>query len=116
MVLGAVITDGVIVQRLTNIVWVGLDCVLNESHIADVAKVFWALKTSLGKLKSYYESVNPTGDLSPSRNFPSITSYHHGNEFVEFDYSGFLEHDVPDCITFHARTIEGGSGYCCQIC
>jgi serine/threonine protein kinase len=108
VVLGAVITDGVIVQRLTNSVWVGLDCVLNESHIADVAKVFWALKTSLGKLRLYYESVNPspTGDPAPSRYFPSITSYHHGKELVEFDYNGFLELG-PDCVTFCARTKAG---------
>ena len=93
-----------IVQRLTNSIWVGLDCVLNESRIADVARVFWALKTSLGKLKSYYESVNPTGDLpAASRYFPSITAYRHGNELVEFDYSGFLEKG-PDCITFHGYT------------
>jgi serine/threonine protein kinase len=104
VVLGAVITDGVIVQRLTNSVWVGLDSVLNESQIADVAKVFWALRTSLGKLKSYYEGVNPTDDLpAASRYFPSITAYYDGNELVEFDYIGFLE-DGPDCITLHAQT------------
>jgi hypothetical protein len=40
VVLGAVITDGVIVQRLTDYVWVGIDSVLNESHITDVAESF----------------------------------------------------------------------------
>lgn len=104
MVLGAVITDGVIVQRLTNSIWVGLDCVLNKSQIADVAGVFWALKMSLGKLKSYYESVNLTGDQpAGSRYFPSITAYSDGNELVEFEYIGFLE-DGPDCITLCAKT------------
>jgi hypothetical protein len=33
VILGAVITDGVIVQRLTDYVWVGMDSVLNECHI-----------------------------------------------------------------------------------
>jgi len=37
---------------------VGLDCVLNESQIANVTRVFCALKMSLGKLKSYYEGMN----------------------------------------------------------
>jgi hypothetical protein len=44
MILGAVITDGVIVQRLTDYIWVGLDSVLNESHVARVARAFYALK------------------------------------------------------------------------
>ena len=32
MILGAAITDGVIVQRLTDYVWVGMDSVLNEDY------------------------------------------------------------------------------------
>ena len=46
-ILGAVITDGVIVQRLTDYIWVVLDSVLNESHITYVARAFYALKVSL---------------------------------------------------------------------
>jgi len=62
VVQGAVITDGVIVQRLTDYVWVGIDSVLNESHIAHVARVFYALKTSLDKLSTYYKSQKPSSD------------------------------------------------------
>jgi len=58
----------------------------------------------LEELKSYYESVNPTGDLpAASRYFPSITAYHYDNGLVEFDYIGFLE-DSPDCVTLRAQT------------
>ena len=104
MVLGAVITDGVIIQRLTDCIWVGLDSVLSESHIAHIARVFYALKEGLRKLRSYYEDLNPTGDLpAPSRYFPSITAYPDGAEFVQFDYVGFLENG-PDCITLRAQT------------
>jgi hypothetical protein len=52
VVQGAVITDGVIIQRLANYVWVGIDSVLNESHITHVTRVFYALKTSLEKLNA----------------------------------------------------------------
>ena len=105
MVQGAVITDGVIVQRLTDYVWVGIDSVLNESHITHVARVFYALKTCLEKLTAYYESQQPTSDhLVGSRYFPSITAYRQGNVLVEFEYVGYLENG-PDCVTLRAQTI-----------
>ena len=104
-ILGAVITDGVIVQRLTDYIWVGLDSILNESHIIYVARAFYTLKAGLKKLNSYYESLHPTGDLpTDSRYFPSITSYRpRGGGQVDFEYVGFLE-NCPDCITLRART------------
>lgn len=101
---GAVITDGVIVQRLTDYVWVGIDSVFNESHIAHVARVFYALKTSLEILNTYYKNQQPTSDHPVgSRYFPSITAYR-GNELVRFEYVGYLENS-PDCVTLRAQTI-----------
>jgi serine/threonine protein kinase len=94
----------VIVQRLTDYLWVGLDSVLNESHITRVARAFYALKVNLKRLTSYYESLGPTDDLpADSRFFPSITAYSHDDERVKFKYVGYLE-DGSDCITLHART------------
>ena len=52
-ILGAVIMDGMIVQGLTDYIWVGLDSILNESHIANVTRILYALKTNLEKLKLY---------------------------------------------------------------
>ena len=102
MIISAVITDGVIVQRLTDYVWVGMDSVLNEPHITRVARVFLAL---LEKLRSYYEGLSPTSDLPVgSRYFPSITSYPDNNEHVEFEYVGYLENS-SDCTTLRARTL-----------
>jgi serine/threonine protein kinase len=107
VVLGAVITDGVIVQRLTDYVWVGLDSVLNEPHITRVARLFHALKASLEKLDIYYRSLHPVGDLpAESRYFPSITAYPDDDGLVEFEYVGFLENS-PDCTTLRARTKAG---------
>ena len=105
MVQGAVITDGVIVQRLTDYVWVGIDSVLNEARITHVARVFYALKTCLEKLNAYYKSQQLTSDHPVgSRYFPSITAYRQGNVLVEFEYVGYLENG-PDCVTLRARTI-----------
>jgi serine/threonine protein kinase len=105
VVQGSVITDGVIVQRLTDYVWVGIDSVLNEAHITHVARVFYALKTSLEKLNTYYKSQQPTGDHPvASRYFPSITAYRQGNVLINFKYVGYLENG-PDCITLRAQTL-----------
>ncbi|PPQ79188.1 hypothetical protein CVT25_002773 [Psilocybe cyanescens] len=106
VILGAVFTDGLIVQRLTDYIWVGLDSALNEAHISRVARIFYALKSGLDKLESYYEAVK-LSDASPaaSRYFPSINAYHTGEELVHFKYVGFLE-DGPDCTTLRARTLS----------
>jgi serine/threonine protein kinase len=102
-----VITDGVIVQRLTDCVQVGLDCVLIETRITEVARIFHALKAGLEKLKLYYENLRPVGNLpADSRYFPSITAYPDVEGPVEFDYVGFLENS-PDCTTLRARTKAG---------
>jgi serine/threonine protein kinase len=105
VVQGAVITDGVIVQRLTDYVWVGIDSVFNESHIAHVARVFYALKTSLEKLSAYYKSQKPTSDHPVgSRYFPSIVASPQGEVLVKFKYVGYLENG-PDCVTLRAETL-----------
>jgi len=95
----------VIVQRLTDYIWVGLDSVLNESHLTHVARAFYALNASLKKLTSFYERLHPTGDLPADlRYFPSINAYRaHKGGYVKFKYVGFLE-NCPDCITLRART------------
>ena len=97
--------DGMIVQHLTNYICVGIDSILNESHITHIARVFYALKTSLEKLSTYYKSQQPTSDhLVSSCYFPSITAYPQGNVLIEFKYLGYLENS-PDCVTLHAQTI-----------
>lgn len=85
MIPGAIITDGVIVQRLTATFRLGWT-LLNESHVTRVARVFHALKTSLEELRSYYRGLRPTGELPVgSRYFPSITSYPDNGEQIEFE-------------------------------
>ena len=104
MVLGLVITDVMIVQRLTDCIWLGLDFVHSEPHIENVTRVFSALKLGIKKLDSYYKSLKP--DDSPpleSRYFPSITSYHGVDGLVDFEYIGYLENCLG-CVTLHART------------
>jgi serine/threonine protein kinase len=94
----------VIIQRLTNFIWAGLDSVLNEIRIKQVARIFYALRTSLEKLKSYYENLKPTANPpAPTRYFPFFTTYCDNGKVVQFEYVGFLE-DGLDCTTLRART------------
>ena len=102
----AVIADGVIVQQLTNYIWVGLDCVLNELPITHVVPAFYALNVSLMKLNSWCGSPDSTCDLpaDSTRYLPSITAYRpDGSGNVTFKYIGFLENCL-DCITLRAQT------------
>ena len=72
MILGAVFTDSVIVQRSTfdrQYVWVGTNSTINESQLTKAARMFHALKTNLGRLKMYYQKLEPTGDLPVSSRF-----------------------------------------------
>ena len=101
-----------IVQRLTDYIWVGLDSVISELNILRVARTLYALKNALDNLKSYYMRVQQESsvlsatcsDPSPARYFPSITSYLDRKRRVHFKYEGFLE-DCPDCMTLHAYTL-----------
>ena len=107
--LGFALTDRVIVQRLTDFLWVGIDSALSRSHVDRVAGVFSALKNSLGELKSYYMnhdigSAQPALP-APTRYFPSITTYpcKDGHQQVKFKYIGYLESGF-DCVTLRAQT------------
>ena len=97
-----------VIQRLTNYIWVGLHSVLSESHITDLARILFALKMSLKKLTAYYKNLQPTGNPAGTRYFPSITAFCQEKDkvIVEFEYVGYLENG-PDCVTLRARTLTG---------
>ena len=103
-ILDLVFTDCVIIQRLTNFIWVGLDSVLNETRIKKVARIFYALRTSLEKFRYYYENLKPVANPpAPLRYFPSFTTYSYDGKVVQFEYVGFLE-DGLNCTTLRAQT------------
>jgi len=104
-VLGFAFTEHVIVQRLTDFIWVGIDSALSRSHVNRVARIFHALKTSLVKLTTYYKThVMESPRPAPTRYFPSITTYGKDpHQRVRFKYLGYLE-SGSDCVTFHAQT------------
>jgi serine/threonine protein kinase len=106
-ILGAIFSDKVIVQRLTDYIWVGMDSSLNEPHCNRVAKIMHSLKRNVQKLRDYYagfklEVIGPK-DVHP-RYFPSVRAYRdEDGRVVEFKYAKPLELH-PTCVTFLADT------------
>ncbi|KAJ2932632.1 hypothetical protein H1R20_g4445, partial [Candolleomyces eurysporus] len=109
-VMGAVITDKVIVQRLTDMMWLAESSTEEAGRVYRAARVFSALRLSLHKLKEYYEGIAendkipPLIDSSHPRFYPYPTHYidRLTSEKVEFTYVKPLEQS-DDCVTFLAQ-------------
>ncbi|KAJ2932630.1 hypothetical protein H1R20_g4447, partial [Candolleomyces eurysporus] len=110
-VMGAVITDKVIVQRLTDMMWLAESSTEEAGRVYRAARVFSALRLSLSKLKEYYEGIAendkipPLIDSSHPRFYPYPTHYidRLTSEKVEFTYVKPLEQS-DNCVTFLARS------------
>ncbi|KDQ29603.1 hypothetical protein PLEOSDRAFT_1112361 [Pleurotus ostreatus PC15] len=109
-VLGAVLTHKCIVQRLTDLAWLGLSTPLEEQHCIQLSKLFYSLARALHRLREWYDTELPTFSLAeaPShpRFFPSITSYPSPSGNVVFRYLRPLERDNA-CVAFLAEIVEG---------
>ncbi|KAF7771801.1 hypothetical protein Agabi119p4_6112 [Agaricus bisporus var. burnettii] len=110
-VLGGVFINRFVVQRLTDMMWIGFGTTHEELRVYQVAKVLLALRNSLRNLENYYEFVvttkkipnfNVKGDSHP-RHFPYPNSFvsSDGN-LVVFEYLGRLERDMR-CVIYLAR-------------
>jgi len=107
-VLGAVLTDKWIVQRLTDFIWVGMDTALNDQHYARVARTLYSLRSNVEKLRDYYVGLkvitSDTKELHP-RFFPSICAYRNEEgRIIYFEYIKPLKFDST-CVTFHLKKI-----------
>ena len=107
--LGAIFTDKVVVQRLTDFIWVGTDTTLNERHCYRIARILYSLGRSIRKLDEYYVGLKPDSvgksELHP-RYFPSIGAYRDASGvIVNFTYVKPPERDATR-VTFLAKTFE----------
>ncbi|KAJ2932650.1 hypothetical protein H1R20_g4446, partial [Candolleomyces eurysporus] len=110
-VMGAVITDKVIVQRLTDMMWLAESSTEEAGRVYRAARVFSALRLSLHRLKEYYEGIAendkipPLIDSSHPRFYPYPTHYidRLTSEKAEFTYVKPLEQS-DNCVTFLARS------------
>lgn len=112
-ILGAIWTNKIVVQRLTDYIWLGSSTALNEPQIRRNARIFHALGQNLKRLESYYASLkippcSPT-DSSHPRYHPSINEYSVSHDrTVQFKIIKALKQDSV-CATFLAETLGEGS-------
>ena len=108
-VLGAIFTDKVIVQCLTDFIWVGMDTTLNEQHCYCVTHILHSLGRSIVKLNKYYLGLELDNIGKHELHLcylPSIQTYRDASGIiVDFAYVKPLEQDAT-CVMFLAKTLE----------
>jgi hypothetical protein len=63
-ILGGVFTDKIIVQRLTDLIWVGHSSTEEDARVYHFARVLNALRTCLLELQTYYDKIGATQNIS----------------------------------------------------
>jgi hypothetical protein len=109
MAMAVVITDKVIVQRLTDYIYTGRELDV-DSQCVRVAKLFYSVGRCISRLSDYYAAISPSTiepDSNHPRFFPSITSYRIDATSRSFHYIRQLE-QAPSCVTFLAEEVDGG--------
>ena len=107
-VLGAVFTDKVVVQTLTDMMWIGLSSSSERGRIHRFARVMMAMRQNLPKIQNYYERISsadipPFNEGSPHlRFYPYPTFLIENGEVVYFNYLKMLEDDST-CVTYLAK-------------
>lgn len=111
IIAGAVFTSKVIVQRLTDYVWLGNSRVNDNDHVLRVARILYSLQVSIQALQMYYKDLKPQPlekNKPHPRFFPSITSYRCDSKNVNFTYCSPLELN-DTCVIFLA-TLDAEEG------
>ena len=111
-VLGGVFTDKIIVQRLTDLMWVGHSSTEEDVRVYRFARVLNALRTCILELQTYHDKIGAAQNLSlvpghtHRRFYPYPTFFIDQNDQpVHFEYLKMLEND-PACVTYKAKTSE----------
>ncbi|KAI0244943.1 hypothetical protein BJV78DRAFT_1339844, partial [Lactifluus subvellereus] len=100
-VLGGVYLQKVVIQPLTDYVWLGGD-IFNADHLVFASRLFTALKSAISTLRTYYRSLNfskavvRTGMPDP---FPFIQEY----ESKKFTYLSRLAPEYPGKLLYKAQ-------------
>jgi len=97
-ILGAIITDKLIVQRLTpGLDWLGLARSFEDDHVYHVAKVFETLRRRLEGLDDFYEQ------LSKQDPEPHLRFYPHTTKFFDSESNGAEEFEYIEPLTASSR-------------
>jgi hypothetical protein len=96
-ILGAVFVDKVVIQELTDFIWIGGDP-YNDDKLKSVTRMLTAVGDGISELEDFYSKLtlrNPRPD--PQRFFPFIRHYFDGDRIVKFSYMAYLtrSHSKP---------------------
>jgi hypothetical protein len=115
-ILGVIFTDKFIVQRLTDIKWVGEASTHEDARVYQLARVFGSLRLSVAELDRYYGQVSKDPTIPAlifnephPRLFPYPTKFEEyrpeanaGPKYTEFEYIDTFRAD-PTNVTFLAK-------------
>ncbi|KAG5653608.1 hypothetical protein H0H81_011980 [Sphagnurus paluster] len=112
-VLGGVYTDRAIIQRLTDMLWIGQSSTHQDNRVRHLARVLLAVRESVRELADFYRNDIPSIptfnknrlDIAYSRFYPYAKSFHQGERKINFDYLRRLQDDTA-CVSFLATTRE----------
>ena len=113
--MGVVWADRFIVQRLTDMVYLGIDSACSDDRIYRVARLFTAIRDFLKRLEEYYLQVDQLDTVPDSlqpnephpRFFPQCTQYHcrKQNKLVNIKYTRAIDDSDPANLTYVAETV-----------
>lgn len=112
-VIGGVFTGKVVVQRLTDLRWLGLSSTQEEAWVINIARMFVALRDCLRILEGFYHDLRSAdipalvARVPHPRFFPYPTSYTKTDgSLVTFRYIKSMEQDQSTCVTFLAKIVS----------
>ncbi|KAH9935458.1 uncharacterized protein B0H18DRAFT_1082234 [Fomitopsis serialis] len=104
VICGAIFTSDIIVQRLTDYIWLGRSRTIDDDRVVRIARVFDALACAIESLKSFYINLELFENENKRRRyFPLATSYVDNGRTVTFRYLKPLGRTDSSCVTFLAQ-------------
>ena len=94
-ILGAVFIDHVVVERLTDFIWIGGDP-YNDEELKSVTRILASLGTGIAELKEFYNNLKHDPPQDPQRFFPFIRHYSVGEHVLRFSYRDYLMPKTPE--------------------
>jgi len=104
-ILGAVFVDHVVVERLTNFIWIGGDP-YDDDKLKSVTRILASLGTGIAELEEFYKNLKHDSQQDPQRFFPFIRHYSVGEHVLRFSYRDYLVPKTPSMALFRATEIE----------
>ncbi|PCH36541.1 hypothetical protein WOLCODRAFT_127314 [Wolfiporia cocos MD-104 SS10] len=105
-VCGGIHTTHPIVHRLSSFEWLGQSRIIDDDRVHRLARIFFALRLAIGKLKEWYKTLvvpDVRHGPSPARFYPLANKCKlPDDEVLQFCYEKPLKGSKPECVTFLA--------------